>query len=274
MQVGIIGGTGGMGTFFRRVFEGAGHSVLVSGRNTPLSNRDLAKRCDLVLVSVPIRSTAAVIAEVAPLLTEDQILADLTSLKAGPVKAMLHSRAEVIGMHPMFGPTAGSLADQTIILTPGRCSEGTLAVLTGIFERQGAHVTLTTPEKHDAMMAVVQGLTHFATLALAETLRRMACDPGDLLAYTSPVYRIELGLIGRILGQDADLYAGILQQNPAVPEVLSAFTDAVADLAGIVRTGDPERFREFFDTNASAFSGYTGRAAEETDAMIRALVRR
>jgi prephenate dehydrogenase len=272
MQVGIIGGTGAMGTFFRRVFEQEGHAVLCSGRRTPVTNRELAETSDLVLVSVPIRSTAAVIAEVAPLLREDQILCDLTSLKVGPVAAMLASRAEVIGLHPMFGPTVGTLENQTIIVTPARCRDETLAFLAGIFRRQGAHITVTTPEKHDAMMAVVQGLTHFTTLALAETMRRMGCDIGELLAYTSPVYRIELGLIGRILGQDASLYADILQQNPAVPAVISAFAGATADLGEIVASEDPEAFAAFFRENVAAFSCYRERAAKETDQMIRALV--
>ena len=103
MLAGIIGGTGQMGRFFAEVFRAAGWDVIVSGRTTPLTGRDIAGEADLVMVSVPIRATVAVIREVAPLLSEEQIFCDLTSLKAEPVGAMLASRAEVIGLHPMLG---------------------------------------------------------------------------------------------------------------------------------------------------------------------------
>ncbi|MFY9545509.1 MAG: prephenate dehydrogenase/arogenate dehydrogenase family protein, partial [Candidatus Methanoculleus thermohydrogenotrophicum] len=115
MLAGIIGGTGQMGRFFAGVFEEAGWEVVVSGTKTPRTNQDVAEMADLVMVSVPIRATVGVIREVAPLLSEEQIFCDLTSLKVEPVRAMLASRAEVIGLHPMFGPGAVSLRGQTIV---------------------------------------------------------------------------------------------------------------------------------------------------------------
>ena len=69
----------------------------------------MAGTCDLVVVSVPIRDTVRVIGEIAPFLREDQLLCDFTSLKTGPVAAMLRSKAAVIGLHPMFGPTVSSI---------------------------------------------------------------------------------------------------------------------------------------------------------------------
>ncbi|MFZ1127810.1 prephenate dehydrogenase/arogenate dehydrogenase family protein, partial [Methanoregula sp.] len=109
MKAGIIGGTGKMGRLFAPVFERAGYDVLVSGRSTALTNEQLAGTCDLVVVSVPIRDTVRVIGEIAPFLREDQLLCDFTSLKTGPVAAMLRSKAAVIGLHPMFGPTVSSI---------------------------------------------------------------------------------------------------------------------------------------------------------------------
>ena len=103
MKVGIIGGTGQMGTFFARVFTAAGHEVRVSGRRTELTNRNLAEQSDLVIISVPIHSTVPVIKEITPFLKKGQIVSDLTSIKSGPVAAMMESAADVIGMHPMFG---------------------------------------------------------------------------------------------------------------------------------------------------------------------------
>ena len=182
------------------------------------------------MVSVPIRATVGVIREVAPLLSEEQVFCDLTSLKVEPVRAMLASRAEVIGLHPMFGPGAVSLRGQTIVATPARCDPATLEGLLSVFRDQGAAITLSTPEDHDRMMAVIQGLTHFGTLAKAEAIRRTGADVDETLSFTSPIYRIEMGLVGDSPRTGA--LRDMLLMNPAVPEVLAAFEDAVRTLRG------------------------------------------
>lgn len=274
MLAGIIGGTGQMGRFFAGVFETAGWETIVSGTKTSLSNRDVAEMADLVVISVPIRATVGVIREVAPLLSEEQVICDLTSLKVEPVRAMLTSRAEVIGLHPMFGPGAASLQGQTIVATPARCRPETLEGLLSVFRDQGAAITLSTPEDHDRMMAVIQGLTHFGTLAKAEAIRRTGADVGETLTFTSPIYRIEMGLVGRLLAQDVGLYGDILQMNPAVPEVLGRFEEAVRTLREIVESGDDERFRAFFAENAGHYASYLGAATEETDDLISHVVNR
>ena len=268
MKAGIIGGTGKMGSLFAGVLARAGWEVTVSGRSTPLASRDLAERADMVMVSVPIRETVQVIREIAPLLREDQAICDLTSLKVAPVQAMLASRAEVIGFHPMFGPAVAGLRNQTIIATPARCREETAERLYRIFRAEGARVTVTTPEAHDRMMAVIQGITHFSTLCMAAAMRTLGTDIGEALASSSPVYRIQLGLIGRLLGQDPALYADILQMNPASGLALSAFEQAVRDLRGCVASGDPAAFEEFFRDTAARFRDYSPRATEETDRII------
>jgi len=272
MIAGIIGGTGQMGRFFEGVFQAAGWETVVSGRRTELTNRDVAETADLVMVSVPIRVTVEVIREIAPLLSDDQIFCDLTSLKVEPVRAMLTSSAEVIGLHPMFGPGVASLRGQTIVATPARCRQETIDTLLSVFREQGAEITISTPEDHDLMMAVIQGLTHFVTLAKAEAIRRTGTDVAESLRFTSPIYRIEMGLVGRILAQDAGLYGDILQMNPAIPEVLARFEEAVMALREIVEAGDADRFQEFFAANAGHYTSYLKSATEETDDLINHVV--
>ena len=274
MLAGIIGGTGQMGRFFAGVFEAAGWEVIVSGTKTSLTNQDVAEMADLIMVSVPIRATVGVIREVAPILSEEQVFCDLTSLKVEPVRAMLSSRAEVIGLHPMFGPGAASLRGQTIVATPARCGKETLEGLLSVFRDQGAAITLSTPEDHDRMMAVIQGLTHFGTLAKAEAIRRTGADVAETLLFTSPVYRIEMGLVGRLLAQDAGLYGDMLQMNSAVPEVLAQFEEAVRTLREIVESGDDERFRAFFMENAGHYASYLRTATVETDDLVNHVVNR
>ncbi|MFA6226426.1 MAG: prephenate dehydrogenase/arogenate dehydrogenase family protein [Methanoregula sp.] len=273
-KAGIIGGTGKMGRLFAKVFEKAGYEVLVSGRKTAITAADIATQCDIVIVSVPIRETVRVISEITPLMKPGQILCDFTSLKVRPVEAMLKSKADAIGLHPMFGPTVKSISRQTIIVCPARADEARVAALVAVFEAQGAICTIATPEEHDRIVAVVQGLTHFATLCMADTMRRLGVDLRKAGQFESPVYQIELSLVGRLLSQDPALYADILQQNPYVPEVLAACRSSAADLAAIIDAKDPEQFKKFFEKNSRHLGRYCDEGQKTTDALIECMVNR
>ncbi len=274
-----------MGTLFRGIFERAGIEVICSGVNTFYSNRYLAAKCDIVIVSVPIHETIKVIEEIAPIMTKNQLLCDFTSIKTPPVEAMLKSEARVMGLHPMFGPSLSSIKGQTIVATPVRCSESDKKLLFDIFRNEGASVCIMTPGEHDRVMSIVQGLVHFATLSVAEAVRNTlekSEQSGDkltldtVISVMSPVYRIEMGLIGRILGQDAGLYGDILKMNPSVVPVIEEMSAAVSKLKDIVEDDSKESFDDFdrfFLNNREAFSSYLPQATADTDKLIVAMTK-
>ena len=142
-EIGIIGGTHGIGQWFASFFAGRGYRVHRTGRTSGLSIPELAARCRVVVVSVPIAATLTVIQAVGPLLSGEALLMDLTSLKEEPVREMLAAtRAEVVGCHPLFGPDCPSLAGQNVVLCPGR-GERWLERMRGLFAQGGARVTVT-----------------------------------------------------------------------------------------------------------------------------------
>ena len=51
--IGIIGGKGKMGKYFADFFERNGYPVIVSDKRTKFSNVQLAKKADVVVISVP-----------------------------------------------------------------------------------------------------------------------------------------------------------------------------------------------------------------------------
>jgi prephenate dehydrogenase len=142
-----------------------------------------------------------------------------------------------------------------------------------VFTRQGARFTITTPEHHDRMMAIIQGLTHFKALVMADTMRRMGISPADTEPFMSPVYRIETSVAGRILAQDSQLYADILISNSEIPNVLTTCCMAAEYLSGIIREGDTEKFSEFFSKNREWFGDYCQQSLEETDRLIANMVK-
>lgn len=221
--IGIIGGTGGIGKWFADFFTREGHAVLVSGKSEGTPLPELASACRIVIVAVPIASTIDVIHEAGPLLPEEALLMDLTSLKEKPVREMLAaSRAEVIGCHPLFGPDAPSMTGQNIVLCPARGGQW-LGFLQGIFAKNGARITVTAPSEHDRMMALVQGLTHLETLLTGLALRDSGVDSSELAAFSTPAFRAKQAIAEKVFGPRPGLYAALLAENPNMPALLEVF---------------------------------------------------
>ena len=236
--IGIIGGTGGIGKWFADFFTGEGHRVLVSGRTKGLSIPEITLSCRVVIVAVPIAATLDVIRKAGPLLPEDALLMDLTSLKEEPVREMLAaSRAEVIGCHPLFGPDVPSMNGQNIVLCPVR-GGGWLGFLQEIFVKNGARITVTAPAEHDRMMALIQGLTHLDTILMELSLRDSGAEPSDLEAFSTPVFRTKQAIAAKVFGPRPGLYAGILTGNPHIMRVIERHERNLARLKELVRKRD------------------------------------
>lgn len=239
-EIGIIGGTGGIGGWFASYFEGKGYPVHRAGRTTGLPFPKLAERCRVVIVAVPIAATLDVIRAVGPHLPEDALLMDLTSLKEKSVQAMIEATAaEVVGCHPLFGPDCPSLAGQNIVLCPGR-GEQWLNRMEGIFAKGGARVTVTTPAEHDRMMALVQGLTHLDTILMGLTLRDSGVEAAALDAFSTPVFRAKHAIVEKVFDLRPEMYAGILAGNPAMPEILARYEKNLCRLKELVLNRDAE----------------------------------
>ena len=237
-EIGIIGGTGGIGAWFAPFFAGKGYTVHVSGREKGMRLPELAAHCRVVIVAVPIAETTRVIRQVGPLLAEGSLLMDFTSLKEGPVREMLVATAEeVIGTHPLFGPDVPSLAGQNICLCPARGNRW-LPWLEDLFTKGGARVTVATPEEHDRMMALIQVLPHLGTVLMGLTLRETGVDPETLEAFSTPVFRARQAIAEKVFGPRPGLYAALLADNPNMPALLQTFERNFAKLKDLLLKKD------------------------------------
>ncbi|MDP3765071.1 MAG: prephenate dehydrogenase/arogenate dehydrogenase family protein [Nanoarchaeota archaeon] len=274
VTVGIIGGTGQMGRFFNRFFEKNDCKVLVSSRITKLKPIDCAKQSNIVMVSVPMDVTVDIVKKIAPHINKNSLLIDTTSVKKEPVKAMLrYSKCEVIGMHPVFGPNVSSIKNQIIVLCPARTKKW-LKWLVDIFEKNGAKIKITTPEKHDEMMSIIQGLTHFSTLSVAHAMKKLGVSIEESLGYASPVYKMRMAMFGRILNQNPNLYASIEIMNPKNKKVLDAYIKSSKKLQKIIETKNTKEFLEYFDECAEFFGNFKKEAERMSDYIIEKMVER
>ena len=264
--IGIIGGKGKMGKYFSDFFERNGFKVLISDKGTTLSNKQLAKKTDVVLVSVPIHLTKVIIEEVAPHVKKTGCLMDLTSLKVFPMDAMKKAKASYFGCHPVFGPST-SIAGQLVIVCPGRGKKW-LNWWKDILVKNKVNVRELSAMKHDKLMAYVQALTHFADIALADTFRKSGLSIKELMEFPSPVYRLEMDMMGRILNQNPKLYANIQIDNPLSAKVMNDFIASCQDLTKIVEEKKNSKFEKYFKINSEYLGDFASQAMIESDRLI------
>jgi prephenate dehydrogenase len=283
----ILGGTGETGSWFARYFKEKGYDVAVWG---PSGKVDVAKRLgvrfalkmieeveesDIVLVSVTIEKTVEIIREVTPRMHPGSLIMDVTSIKSEPVRAMktyAPKGVEVLGTHPMFGPTMPALQGQTIILTPVEGKTGKwLSIMRSLFEADGAHVEVLDAEEHDEIMAVVQALTHFAYIGIGAALCALDFDVQRSRRFMSPVYEIMIDFVGRILDQNPELYASI-QKNPKAAAARQTFVAECMRLCEKADAGDLEGFKLIM-RGAAKHYGKTHEALVRSDRVINARIR-
>jgi prephenate dehydrogenase len=286
-RVAVVGGYGGMGRILARLFKSEGCSVVISGpteaKGTEASrelgveyvrsNVEAVADADVVIITVPIAVTAKTIEEVAPNVKSGGLLMDLTSVKGWPCDLMAkHSSqdVEVVGTHPVFGPRVGSIEGQVFVLTPVR-GGAMLRWLKELLVRNKARIVESTPEEHDEVMAVVQGLTHFAYISVGKTFKDVGFDVKRSRQFSSPVYDLMLDMIGRIIGQDPYLYAEIQMQNPKVIGIHDAYLKAASHVSGLVREGREQEFVSMMAEAARHF-GDTERSMGRSDKAIGSLV--
>ncbi len=265
--IGIIGGKGQMGSVFADFFRKQNHTVLIADRGTSLSNRALAQKADVVIVAVPMDKTLSVIKNIAPHVRPSALFMDLTSIKGKPVKAMLESKASVIGLHPMFnGSTFGP--GQTIVYCPVRPGKWEKWIVEMLAKRGGFELIKCSPEKHDEHMAIAQVLIHFTEIALGKALADLNINRKTLMRFASPSSRLQIQLAARHLTQDPGLYGNIQIQNANSGWVLEYYANAVEKLRKMVHTNDLAEFKQFFKEGAEWFGEFGKEALMETDHVL------
>ena len=244
INVGIIGGTKGMGQWFAGLLQKENCTVHICGRKTALGINDIARICNVVVVAVPISATADVIRQVGPQLTKDQLLMDLTSLKKEPVELMLaNSPAEVIGCHPLFGPQLNDVSGQNVILCPARGTKW-YSWLKNVFKKNKLAVLESTPEKHDKMMAIVQALNHLNTIILGMAIAETDIPLVEINKYSTPIFRTKLEIIKKVFTESPELYADIITGNPQTGKMLDICEKTLTDIRQTIESGGGMKLKE------------------------------
>ena len=264
-RIGLVGSEGAYGRWLRRFFEQRmGLEVLGTdpghaGTQTP---ETLLEHCQVLLFCTPIRHTPAIITdyiERAAGREKHQLWLDITSVKNGPVAAMLHSQAEVVGLHPMTAaPKAPTLKGRVLVVCEARLQHWRAWFETFLAALQ-AQCVASTPERHDRIMALVQAMVHATHLAQGGVLREYAEELGGLdalMPFRSASFELDSAILSRILAMNPAIYEDIQFGNPHVIPMLERLQTQLAELKTSVERND--------DAGRAAFRRQFLDAARET----------
>ncbi len=270
----IVGGQGGMGRYFSSWFNKSGYETRILGRRDWDNVETLCYGIDLALISVPIEKTVSVIERLIPYLPDKAILADLTSIKTSPMRTMMKlHKGPVLGIHPLFGPATSSMDKQIIVVTPGRNDDISKWVIEQLSE-WGAIIVRSDEDEHDRIMAIVQALRHFATFTFGRFLSRQNIDLFRSLEFSSPIYRLELGMVGRLFAQDPALYSGIIFASQERSTLIKDYIKSITELSDMVDTLNKDEFERQFREIAEWFGPFSEQAMRESSFLIDKLIER
>ena len=263
--IGLVGSAGAYGRWLRRFFvERMGLAVLGHDPSDPASDdvERLLAEADVLLFAAPIRVTEAVIADWTARSAgreQGRLWLDVTSIKQAPVAAMLRSRAEVVGLHPMTAPPkAPTLKGRMLAVCEARL-DAWRPWVDAFLDALQAECVRVAPERHDQAMALIQAMVHATHLAEAGVLRDYAAllgAPADLLPLRTASFELDVAMAARILSLNPQIYEDIQFCNPHVPAMLDRLLDELGALRDLVVGGDAgarDAFRaRFLDANREA----------------------
>lgn len=266
-KVVIVGGKGQLGGVFVDLFQRSGYQVAIIEQDDWPNSQAILANASLVIVAVPIRLTSLVIHQLSHL-PNDCVLADFTSVKESPLYEMMKAHSgPVVGLHPMFGPDVTGLIKQTIIVCDGR-EKSQYQWLLKQFQVWGAKTYEVSAHEHDQAMSMVQVMRHFSTIAYGYHLMTEGADIENLVNMSSPIYRLELIMVGRLFAQDPILYSDIIFANPDNITMMKRFAYRFLELLEDVELGDKEAFVTMFQQVSHWFGDYADDFLAESKTML------
>lgn len=256
----IIGGTRGLGRWIAEDLINNNIKVKITSRNKSSGekianeigaaysddNIQAIKDSKIIIFAVPIEYMVDTIKKVAPHAPEGSLLMDVTSVKRKPAEALekyAPESCEIFPCHPMFGPRVSSTDGQVVIVTPieNRCGKY-FKRIEEYLRANHAKLVISTPEEHDKIMSIVQGLTHFSYISIASTIKKMNISVKRSREFASPVYSLMLDMISRIVSQNPYLYYSIQESNDINIKTRRCLIEESIKLCNYVEKGEVDAF--------------------------------
>jgi chorismate mutase / prephenate dehydrogenase len=253
----VVGGAGGMGSWFRGFLELAGHGVdladpaLGSLPHAPGRFAALGEVADLdayavVLVSVPLGHTAQVLAEVVARRPRGLVV-EIASVKAPLAPVLEEARGQGVrafALHPMFGPGKSFYEPLTFVLAAQGEPAAEKAALAHFLSHPYTKLVAVPFPHHDRLMGWLLGLAHLTNILFGAAITRSGIEPAELHACASTTFTRQAMTALNVLSENPDLYLDIQRLNPHRHEVYAATREALEQIRTMVEEPDREGFRD------------------------------
>lgn len=259
----VVGGAGRMGEWFCRFLSNRGAQVSVwdprgrlRGYETLKTIEWAAASSDMVVIASPLGAAPAEL-ELVLDSTPVGLVFDLCSVKthiAARLKEAAASGFLVTSVHPMFGPKACSPKGRNVVVCD--CgSEDANDRVTQLFSSAGSHVSRTSLDTHDELMAYVLGLSHLCTLVFAGTVRASGKDLAQLKMVQGPSFERLSSIALELSNESKRVYHDIQALNPNTRRMISSMEQVLRDIKKASLEDDPAMFAEIMRSNGEYLEG-------------------
>jgi prephenate dehydrogenase len=250
MKIAIIG-AGKMGSWLVEslcldyevgVFDAEKHKLkYFFNSNRFLSLREAAEfNPDMVINAVTLNNTVKVFREIQPLLSNNCILADITSVKNGLWSYYKECGMRFVSTHPMFGPTFGNIKDlsrENAIIIKESDEEGK-QFFRKFYKSLNISIYEYSFEEHDQTIAYSLSIPFSSSLVFAACMKKQEA-PGT-------TFRKHLEVARGVLSEDDYLLSEILF-SPYTAEQVKKINEKLNSLIEMIRNKDFVNLKKFFD---------------------------
>ena len=264
----IVGGQGAMGQLFAQQFIRSGYEVRILDKDQQSNAHEILAGAKLVMISVPINALESVVMAL-PKLDDECLLVDITSVKQAPLKVLsaVHN-GPVVGLHPMFGPDISHWVKQTVVVCEGRNHEVAQGLLSQL-QVWGCQLVELDAKKHDEAMQIIQVMRHLTTFVYGQFLAKQGHTLEELRSCSSPIYQLELMMVGRLFAQSPELYSDImLAQFDNVEPLLAQYQETFASTLAKLKAADKEALIDSFADAKAYFSDSTAHFLTQSRSLL------
>ena len=263
----IIGGSGGMGKIFGKYFKDHGFIVTLHARNKQrlkttaaelnvnfeISLEKSVRNADIVMISIPINSTTAMIRKIGPFLKKNALIFDITSIKFAVFRALTEVKNEFpvncISLHPMFGPGITDMKNYVMmVIKVGGTDqyEGVINDLLELFRSDGLIVTETLPDIHDKRVALTLAVPHMFNILFLNLLKSTNEPLNELTRFTGTTFLLQKVFAESIIQREMEMFGEIQMENQEFLKILEIFEKLLHKYKKIIEEKNVTGFNELF----------------------------
>ncbi len=224
--------------------------------DVPDAAEEAVQDADLVIVAVPVRTTAKVVEGIKAHIKTGAIVTDVGSVKEPVIRDVsehVPDDAVFIPGHPVAGteysgPDAGFaelFEGRWWILTPcAKSTEEAVEKLSRLLEAMGANIETMSPDHHDQVLAITSHIPHLIAYNIVSTAADLEkVTRSEVIKFSASGFRD----FTRIAASDPIMWRDIFLSNKdAVLEMLGRFSEDLAALQRAIRWDDGAALEDLF----------------------------